>query len=146
MRKLTSIQFKAALLFIVFALNTIFGFACALGVNTALIEHISHTEEAHVSHAHIHTDGEKHHHHHEKDPKEKDDCCNSHVVSFEHLDKIIATSVSIDFTLHFFESPTSLFLNTTLQSSASSTRINYTFRNSHLPTEDIRVSIRSFQI
>jgi ABC-type nickel/cobalt efflux system permease component RcnA len=146
MRKLTFIQFKATLLCIVFASNTILGFACALDVNMA-IEHIIHTDEAHVSHVHVHTDGEKHHHHHhEKEPKEKDDCCNSHVVSFEHLDKIIATSVSIDFTLHFFESPTSLFLNTILQSSASSTRKNYTFRNSHLPTEDIRVSIRSFQI
>jgi hypothetical protein len=146
MRCVFSIQLKAALLCIVFASNTILGFACALGVNMALVQHIIHPEKAHVCHAHVHAASNKDHHYNEKEPEDKDCCCNSQVVSFEHLDKIIAASASVDITFHLFESPTSLFLNSALQSGTYSTSVNYTFRNSNLPIEDIRVSIRSFQI
>jgi hypothetical protein len=149
MLKLTSSQLKAIFLCIVFASNTIAGFACAVGVNAALIKHlihISNIEEGHASHVHLHANGEKHHHHNEKEASDEDGCCNSHVISFEHLDKIIATSVSVDCSFHLFELPTSLFLNTALQSAALSSTVNYLFRSLSLPTEDIRVSIRSFQI
>ncbi len=149
MLKLTSSQIKAVFLCIVFASNTVIGFACAVGVDHTLIKHLVHSndkEEAHASHVHVHTDGKKHYHHNEKEPPDEDGCCNSHVVSFEHLDKIISTSQSNKFKLPVFELRSFLFLNTALQSGAFTSTVNYAFRNLRLPTEDIRVSIRSFQI
>lgn len=147
MLKLTSSQLKAVFLSIVFASNTIIGFACAVGVESTLIKHLVHSNDKKEAHAsHIHADGEKHHHHNEKEPSDEDGCCNSHVVSFEHLDKIISTSDSNNFKLHVFELRSSLFFNIPLQSGAFTSTINYVFRNLRLPTEDIRVSIRSFQI
>lgn len=149
MLKLTSSQLKAVFLSIVFASNTIIGFACAVGVEFTLIKHLVHSndkEEVHAPHVHLHANGEKHHHHDEKKTSDEDGCCNSHVVSFEHLDKIISTSQSNNFKLPVFELRSFLFLNTALQSGAFTSTVNYAFRNLRLPTEDIRVSIRSFQI
>ena len=149
MLKLTSSQLKAIILSIVFASNTVAGFACAVGVNVALINHlihISNIEEGHASHVHLHANGEKHHHHDEKEASDEDGCCNSHVVSFEHLDKISSTSDYNNFKLRVVEKRSYLSLNTALQSGAFTSTINYVSRNLRLPTEDIRVSIRSFQI
>lgn len=149
MLKPTSSQLKAIFLCIVFASNTIIGFACAVGVDHALIKHLVHSndkEEAHASHVHVHANGEKHHHHNEKETSDEDGCCNSHVVSFEHLDKIFSTSDSDNFRLQVFELRSSIFLNTPLQPGTFTSMVNYVFRNLRLPTEDIRVSIRSFQI
>ena len=149
MPKLTSTQLKATLLCIVFASNTILGFACAVGVDMALLKHIIHyddTKEESEFCLHVNAACEKCHYHNEKEPVEEDGCCNSKVVSFEHLDKIISNPVSVDFTVHLYGLPLSLFLNTTIHSGASSSFVNNIFRSFHLPTEDICVSIRSFQI
>ncbi|MDQ2721306.1 MAG: hypothetical protein M3Z26_16290 [Bacteroidota bacterium] len=128
MLQLTSIQFKAALLCIVFASNSILGFACTVGVDMALLQRIIHHnkagEETEAS-IHVHADSKKHHHH-EKHATEKDDCCNKKVVSFEQLDKIISHSVTANFALPIFELLAFLLLNTTIHPSISSTVFNYT--------------------
>ena len=149
MKRITSVHLKAALLFVVFASNTTLGFACAIGINMDLIQHIIHhnkAEEATECSAHIHANGKIHHHHENKDQEKDDNCCNKKVVSFEQLDKIISHPVTVNFVLPIFELFPLLLLNTSIHPGTSSIVHNYTFRNFHLPPEDIRVSIRSFQI
>ena len=60
MKKFTSIQIKALLLLIVFAINTVVGFACSVGVDMGFnTKH--HNDEA-AADVHIHKDGTKHLH------------------------------------------------------------------------------------
>lgn len=152
-----SIKFKAALLFVIFASNTILGVACAVGVDQALVKRIIQhlgIAKATESFLSVHAVGKKHHHGDKKKAQEKDcscknekdDCCNKKVVSFEQLDKTIKQPVTANFALPFVELPPFLSLNTRIYSGTSNTVLNYAFRNLHPPAEDIRVSIRSFQI
>ena len=152
-----SIRVKAAVLCIVFASNTILGFACAVGVDRALIKRIIHNAgivEATESPIGAHHADTRHHHNEvkktpEKDctcDNEKDDCCNKKVVSFEHLDKTIAQPVTANFVMPVFELPSFLSQITRIYSATSITVLNHIIRNLHPPPDDIRVSIRSFQI
>jgi hypothetical protein len=151
------IRLKAALLFIVFASNTVLGFACAVGVDKALIKRmIQHVGIGKATESFLITlaVGEEHHRKDGKKPtekdctcnKEKNDCCNKKVVAFEQLDKSISHPVTVNFALTVSELPPFLLLNTTIYSGTSIKVLNYIFRNLHSPPEDIRVSIRSFQI
>jgi len=137
----TSIKLKAAFLLLVFSLNTIVGFACAMGVNMGFNKH-PHDE----SPAHVHADG-KHHHHKEKHHHHpgKDNCCNDAVVKFQQVDKnrvpgapmpgavMMAALVSRVFSIDL--SATSQIAHTT--------RVIQFY---HPPPPDIRVFIQSFQI
>ena len=116
MKQNISIQLKAAFLLTVFGLNTLIGFACAIGLDMGF-NTSHHTDEIMETPVHIHGDGKKHHHqpepakvnahvhadgkkhnhhnepakqHHEDKEtpgKEKDDCCNEGVLKFQNLDK-----------------------------------------------------------
>ncbi len=116
MKKITSIHLKAVFLLVVFALNTVVGFACAIGLDMGF-NTSHHNDEAIKPSVHIHADGKKHHHqpepakvnvhvhddgkkhnhpnepakqHHEDKEtpgKDKDDCCNDGVLKFQNLDK-----------------------------------------------------------
>lgn len=59
-----SIQFKAAFLMIVFSLNTIIDFACAVGMDMRFnsTHHDEMTIEASI---HVHANGKSHNHHNE---------------------------------------------------------------------------------
>jgi hypothetical protein len=150
------IRLKAALLFLVFASNTVLGFACAVGVDKAFIKRIiQHVGIGKTPESFLSTAGDNEHHRNdgkkapEKDctcNKEKDECCNKKVVAFEQLDKSVSQPVTINFDLPVFELPKFLLLNTTIYSGTSIQVLNYILRNLHSPPEDIRVSIQSFQI
>ena len=116
MNRNISIQLKAAFLLAVFALNTVVGFACAIGIDMGFTT-FHHKDETAGPSVHVHADGKKHHHepkpekssvhvhadgkkhdhpgepvkqHHEEKttPKKgKDDCCNDDVQKFQNLDK-----------------------------------------------------------
>src|SRR4051794_29582246 len=78
MKRTSTIQIKAIFLLIVFVLNTMVGFACAVGVEFK-------------SHHH------KHHHHeasHKHDTSDDDHCCNKHVIKFSQLDKLLTQVVN----------------------------------------------------
>lgn len=60
MKKSKSIQLKAAFLLTVFALNTVVGFACSLGVDMGF--NSGHHEEKPTKAVHVHADGKKHIH------------------------------------------------------------------------------------
>lgn len=149
MKRKKSIQFKAAFLLIVFSLNTVIGFACAVGINMGFNSH--HHEESAIEVTENHHHDKSHHHeeadvHHHKASNEKDNCCNDGVMKFQQVDKNIATSFSLINPL-FFTSFLASYYNIDILSSRNKiSEIKYFVRSHHPPIPDIRVAIQSFQI
>lgn len=141
-------RFKATLLLTVFLLNTVVGFACAVGLDMGFnsIHHHEHDEtaatEAKGSHHHADID---HHHHHQK--KEEDSCCNDNVIKLTGADKSL--SPALDFSIHpaFSIVFVSTFHNIdVLASFRAKVNSRYRVRSYHPPISDIRIAIQSFQI
>ena len=65
MKKSITIKLKAAFLLIIFAFNTIVGFACAMGADMEFNATHHHDEEMTDVSVHVHADGKKHQHHDE---------------------------------------------------------------------------------
>lgn len=162
MNKKISIQLKAAFLLLVFALNTVVGFACAIGVDRSFnAKH--HHEEATTPVVHVHSDGKKHIHektskhdygkksHHDGEDNDntkenKDNCCKDQVLKFEQLDKSIANTFAYSSPVFFTDFMTSFYYKGALYSSEDIPKIKYFVRSYHPPISDIRIAIRSFQI
>lgn len=148
MKRNKSIQFKAAFLLIVFSLNTVIGFACAVGMNMGFNSH--HHEESVVETPGIHHHDKSHHHEeadvsHQK-TNDKDNCCKDGVMKFQQVDKNIATSFSLINPV-FFTSFLASYYNIDILSSKNRTSaIKYFVRRHHPPIPDIRIAIQSFQI
>ena len=150
MKSISSIQLKAALLFVVFGLNTVVSFACAISVDMGFNTSHHHDEEA--TEVHIHADGKKHHHekpthsHNNKDKEEKGGCCNDSVIKFSQVDKPVPQPniiVSPVFFAAFIATYYAIDISYPSQVSGST---KYFVRNYHPPIPDIRISIQSFQI
>ena len=149
MKKIKSIQLKAAILLIVFSLNTIIGFACAVGLDMGFNSH-HNEEEVNKATVHVHADGKRHLHnveatdHHET--SDKDNCCNDQVAKIIQQDKAIAPSINIISPV-FFTALISSFWNVdALLSNGADSHIKYLVRRHHPPIPDIRIAIQSFQI
>ena len=138
---------KAAVLLLVFGLNTIVGFVCAAGVNMNF--NAAHHEEA-TPKIHVHADGKTHHHekkgnsHHRKE--QKGGCCNDKVVTIAKADKSLPQTVKL-FSPVFVTAALPVY-NILTSSYTSTVKVsgNYFARNYHPPGPGIRISIRSFQI
>lgn len=68
MKRNSSIKLKAAILLTVFSLNTIVGFACAIGLKKALTSN-QHTAYETKAVVHVHADGKKHIHYEKEETK-----------------------------------------------------------------------------
>lgn len=156
MNRKKSIQIKAAFLLIVFSLNTVIGFACAVGLDMGFNSH-HHEEEITDIPVHVHADGKKHQHHeakshHDEDLKDyhpsnnKDNCCNDEVVKFQEVDKAIASSVTLISPVVFTSFLASFYNIDILSSNSRISDIKYFVRSHHPPIPDIRIAIQSFQI
>ncbi len=145
-----SIRLKAALLVIVFGLNTVIGFACAMGVNFDAAPKIAAVK---VSKVHVHANGKKHHHkapekkqEQQKEQSKKDDCCTDKVIKIQSADKNLSQSFK-----YFFNAPVialtenSLFNYTSLSHSTVAP-VKYVVRNFHPPPGNILIAIQRFQI
>lgn len=149
MNKTISIKYRAAFLLMVFTLNTVIGFACAMGADMGFNSPHHHDDE--VASASVHHDHDSNSHHHEEAEadKSKDDgnCCKDSVVQLSQQDKLLANVVTIS-----LESPVNLvFLHSFYISflSTSTTTLsqeNRTVRWQFPASPDIRVSIQSFLI
>ena len=103
MNEKIAIQLKAALLLILFSMNTIIGFACAVGVDMGL-NNKHHEEKQQIKNpVHVHKNGHKHEHHNkankhkheENNSNEKDGCCNDKVVKIQIAEKNITVKTTI---------------------------------------------------
>lgn len=153
MKRNLYIQIKAALLLLIFALNTVVGFACVVGLDMGF--NSAHHEELAVEvAAHVHADEKKHEHHdeagrkhHDKKADSKtDDCCNGKVIKFQNLDKNLTQygkiSVAVGEYVAILNNPFGLN-NLKVFNTISPKQID---RNFNPPPRDIRIAISSFQI
>jgi hypothetical protein len=157
MKKIKSIQLKAAILLIVFSLNTIIGFACSVGLDMGFNSH-HHEEEVTEAAVHMHSDGKKHLHHNEArdhhsdkvkahhEKSDKDNCCNDEVTKIAQQDKAIAPSISIISPVFFTALISTFYNEDALLSNGADSHIRYLVRRHHPPIPDIRLAIQSFQI
>lgn len=170
MNKNISIQVKAAFLLIVFALNTVLGFACSIGLdmgfNTKHHTDVSATnEEVHVhkdgkKHTHQHGKGKSHQHSHQhkqtsnhlslgsqfKELGSQNDCCSNGVNSFQQLDKSVPSDNNI-LSPVFLVAFAATFYHVNLLATGKVVKATKPFvRSHHPPIPDIRIAIQSFQI
>ena len=153
MNRNTSIQLKAAFLLTVFALNTVVGFACAMGVDMGFNTTHHHDEETTVTPAHIHADGKKHHHEsthkiyqHTKETAEKDGCCNDEVVKFQNLEKNINQQSKSFVDAPVFVAILSSFLGVDFFNVFKVSVQKDRARFFHPPPPDILIAIQQFRI
>ena len=154
-------QFKAAFLIIIFSMNTVIGFACAVGIDMEFnSSHHLHEGTAIENLVYTHADGKKHIHqeaakdhdekdndHHEKSKDSKDNCCNEKVIKFNEIDKSASQTLAATITPLFFAVfIASFYSNDISYTSYINTSIKYFVRSYHPPISDIRIAIRSFQI
>ena len=166
MKRNLSIKIKAAFLLLVFSLNTIIGFACAIGINMGFNSH-HHDEEATAATVHIHADGKRHihhneasnyshdkssHHHddadnhHQNSKDGKDNCCHDKVIKIAQVDKSVPQSLNIVHPVFFTALIYSFYNIDGSFLSQGSPNIKYFVRSHHPPIPDIRIAIQSFQI
>ena len=144
------IQLKAALLLLVFGLNTIVGFACAVGVDMGFNTSHHHNEAA--AKIHVHKDGKVHKHtkhahdHTAKNKDSKDNCCKDSVVKLSLSDKSVPPSNTAISPVFFTAFLTTYYYTELIFSSSVTPNRKYFVRGHHPPIPDIRIAIQRFQI
>ena len=167
-----SIQLKAAFLLTVFGLNSLVGFACALGVDMDF--NTSHHKDAVTEpYIHIHADGKKHHHepepvkadahanekrhkhdsepskeqHEEKNTSKKDKggCCNDDVQKFQSLDKNLNQNAKTAINAPALVAIISIFVGVDILKAYVEPRSSIS-RYLFPPPPDILIAIQRFQI
>ncbi len=155
MIKNLSIQLKAALLLIVFSMNTVIGFACAMGEDMGFNTTHHHDEdEATETTVYQHVDGKKHqhhdeaakHHHDSKEDSEKGGCCNDGVIKFQRLDKSLTQNGNAAINTPVFVAMHSSFFGIEIFKQSQASTQKHIVRFFHPPPPDIRILIQSFQI
>ncbi len=142
---------------IVFSLNTLIGFACAVGIDMGFNASHHHQEEASEAVIHVHSENKKHIHHeeakhHDESNKDhhkdgKDNCCHDKVIKFNEVDKSASHSLNASITPIFFTIFLASFSDINIfYTSYTNTNIKYFVRSHHPPIPDIRIAIQSFQI
>lgn len=157
MAKNKFIQLKAAFLAVVFSINTLVGFACAIGINMDFSFTHDHAEDAIETAEHVHgnnknnnqhTDTKPHHETHEdhhKSKEGKDDCCNDKVTHLAQIDKFVPCSIFV--ITPIFIALVSLFYNSDILFPSQVTpSVKHFVRSYHPPISDIRIIIQSFLI
>ncbi|MEO6290659.1 MAG: hypothetical protein ABIO76_12095 [Ginsengibacter sp.] len=170
MQKSVSIQLKAAFLIIVFSLNTVIGFACAMGVDldfnskhhhdnddTALIEtsvpvsgkeHKHHNEERKQHHDEVnshHHDEETKVQHDSKGDSEKGGCCNHEVIKFQNLEKNLNQDTPVIYAQIFATIHSNIWRINIFNCFKILPR-HYKVCVFHPPRTDILIAIQRFQI
>lgn len=148
----------------IFSLNTIAGFACAVGVDMGFNTKHHHDKEATKAVVHIHKDGKKHIHHDKKEShshyrshhheeanssdnsRAEDNCCNNKVRNFEQVDKLVPSFLSIINPVFFSTFVSTYYQIQILPYTDIVKEIKPFVRSHHPPIPDIRIAIQSLQI
>ena len=154
MKSNLSIQIKAAILLLVFAMNTLIGFACAVGVDMGF--NMPHHQDEEITKVHVHSDGTNHDHHKKPDQhqhkeskaesKENKGCCNDEAQKLQSLDKVLNQHAKTLIDTPVFVAIISTFLYIDIFNSVKAYPSKYITRHFHPPPSDIRIIIQSFQI
>jgi hypothetical protein len=173
MKSTISIKIKAAFLLVVFALNTVVGFACSLGVDMGFNSpqhdkgskgsvHIHKDGKVHVHKSapdkpagslHTHKDGKAHEHKAapakghptaDQSSSKKDDCCKGKVVKLQTADKNLQyTKATVSVPVFILPKA---YTKTVLLKIIRPDLQPYIACHFHPPPRDIRIDIQSFQI
>ena len=128
---------------VVFSMNMIIGFACAIGIDMGFNTcHEEKTEIRAHEGAHHHDEAGTHH----KSKGCKGNCCNDHVIKFSQVDKSLPQSFAGFHDLLFTTLISSFYNIDVLHTSTTLVNIKYFVRSHHPPIPDIRIAIQSFQI
>jgi hypothetical protein len=151
-------RIRALVLLLVFSLNILAGFACAVGVdmgyNGRHHPHKSHVKHGHHGHEkpHVHAKAAHKGHHHENAgvqlPGESGNCCSEDVTQFAQMDKLTASgSPVLQLPVFFLSEVTLLFLpvEPPVRPGVNS-RFPFVRRSCFLNDIDLRIAIRSFLI
>jgi ABC-type Zn2+ transport system substrate-binding protein/surface adhesin len=147
-----SIQLKAAFLLIVFSLNTVIGFACAMGLDMGFNHKHHHDSDNTTIQKNSHHHGRSHDHDeadndHHKSKNDKDNCCNDGIMKFAQVDKSLPQASKFAVNPLFFTAFVSSYYNIdVLLTSHPAKRIKYFVRSYHPPITDICIAIQSFRI
>lgn len=130
MKRSKTIQLKAVFLLAVFILNTMVGFACAVGLDMGF-----------NSKHHHHKEGTTLHHH-----QDSENCCNDEAIQFSQLDKLLAQAVNTGIEAPVMLVPDFLY-HPDLSSFTGEKKFPSSPKKPYVSTaRGIRVSIQSFQI
>ena len=160
MKRTASIKIKAAFLLIVLALNTVVGFACAMGVHMGFNAPHHEEENAGSVTVHVHANGKKHHHtassnrhnnnetthKHNKKKGEKEGCCNDEVLKFQNLDKQVNQNAKISIVAPVLTSYIAAFWGIDLVTLLTDPPQKLRVRFFYPPPPDILISIQKFQV
>ncbi len=152
MKSNNTIQIKAALLLLVFSLNTLLGFACSLGLNLGYNKHHHKEEVAATSSLMAHHEkGSTHNSHEEKKQSHHQsdsdkDCCGNGVTSFNLLNKTLSHQVELVHPDLFVAIIATRFNSGSLAYINATKNIQWFVQSHHPPIPDIRIAIQSFQI
>lgn len=157
MKTSLSIQLKAAFLTVVFLLNTIVGFACAVGTDMGFnkqhhkeqktVHSIEHNYENNKPHDHAKHDHDKSAADHHESKSSKDNCCKEEVAKLTKADKLYQPGFDYSLlSLSFFILPSTGYR----VGNSSIFPVNipnaYFVRHCRPPIPDVRIAIQSFQI
>jgi hypothetical protein len=156
MKTCSSIQFKAAFLTLVFLLNTIVGFACAVGTDMDFNrEHHKDHKTVHSS-EHTHKNNKPHahaEHQHDKSvtnhasESSKDNCCKEEVAKLTKADKLYQPGFDYSLlSLSFFILPSAVYRIGSSGIFPVNVPNTYFVRHCRAPIPDVRIAIQSFQI
>lgn len=168
MSRYLSIKLKALFLLIVFASNTLVGFACAMGFdmgfNTTqqakaeeLLEMHVHEKETSAAANHNHQNGDIRQHDNKPAKqvptrvsvsftKSSDECCSDDVQKFQNLDKNLNQNVNTRIDFSAFVAIVSTFLGIDLSQDSKDFPPKNKAKFFYPPPLDIRIAIQSFQI
>lgn len=152
MKRNKSIQLKAAFLLVVFALNTLVGFACAVGVDMGynskgLKTAATHGKEDTLNDHHK----EKAVKHVEKNKNDdccdkEDNCCKNKVLRIFQTDKAVPQVSQLEIPVTFISFIAAYYNIDISFPSQVTPSTKYFVRGHHPPIADIRIAIQSFQI
>jgi hypothetical protein len=149
MKRNISIQLKAAFLILVFGLNTVVGFACAIGVDMSFNISHHHDEATEIS-VHVHANDKKHHHEEKEDNDanndKKENCCHYKVIKLSQTDKAVPQAAKIVSPVFFTTFVAVYFKINIAYPSQVNIADKYFVLGHHPPIPDIRIAIQSFQI
>lgn len=155
MNKNISIKLKAAFLVTVFSLNTVIGFACALGVDMKFNSEHHHNNDNNIltetsvtvahNEQHQHEENIKQHQH-VNDGSEEAGCCNDEVLKFQNLTKNFNQKDNVALNAPVFVALLGSYFAVDMFSIPQVFNQHYIFDFFHPPSPDIRILIQSFQI
>ncbi|MFZ6024479.1 MAG: hypothetical protein ACOYVG_08515 [Bacteroidota bacterium] len=149
MNRKISIQLKALFLLLVFSLNTLVGFACALGMDMGFNSSHHNSDVTEVKEIHVHDDNVPVKQDQERKSlagKDESGCCSDDVLKFQSVDKNLAQATNNIVNTQVFVAVFSAFFGVDFITIVNDIPPKFKVRFYYPPPADILLAIQRFQI